>query len=75
MRNLLLKIYDDNVTEAAVKYFGFDIKGQDKYKGVQGALRKTMDLVFTKRVCYAIDAQGNPILECSACHLRYHSTL
>ena len=78
VREILLKAYDQDVSRAAVKYYGFDIEGKDKdkkYKGVQGALRKSMELAFTKRVCYAIDTQGNAILKCDACNLRYHSTL
>ena len=71
IREILVSACDQDVLEAAIKFYGFDVvEGKSKYKGVQGALRSCMERVFCRRVCYAIDAQGKPVLKCEVCNTR-----
>ena len=71
LRDFLLETYngagDGSITTAAVRYYGFDVDQKNKYRGVQGAIRAVMEATLSRRVCYALDANGQPVYRCESC--------
>ena len=73
IRKVLVEAYHGDAKMAAVKYYGYDVGKNTKYKGVQGAVRAVMEHMFAKRVCYAVKEVSGvliPAFYCDTCNLR-----